>query len=63
MMVITRYELYDIEQIATSIDENVFINVLPTQMVIGRFANEEQLKSYQKTGAFPDIKPNKVKRF
>lgn len=63
MMVITRYELYDIEQIATSIDENVFINILPTQTVIGRFANEEQLKSYQKTGTFPDVKHNKRKRF
>lgn len=59
MMVITRYELYDLEQIVLEIDENAFINILPTQSVIGRFANENEQKTYRKTGQLPELKFNK----
>lgn len=56
MMVITRYELYQLEQILHEVDENAFVNVLPTQAVLGQFANEEEQKYYQTTGMFPEMK-------
>ncbi len=44
MVVITRYELYDLEQAVVSVDPNAFINIVPTQSVIGQFWNEDQQK-------------------
>ncbi|KAF1296909.1 hypothetical protein BAU15_14500 [Enterococcus sp. JM4C] len=61
MMVVTRYELYDLEQIVIEIDEYAFINILPTHSVIGRFANEAEQKTYRTTGQFPELKFNKRK--
>lgn len=62
MMVITRYELYDLEQIVYSIDENAFMNVVATQSVLGRFANEDEQLLYKKTGSFPELKKHKMKQ-
>lgn len=61
MMVITRYELYDLEMIVSTIDPDAFMNVLPTQTVIGRFANEDEQKIYKKTGNAPELKQPKIK--
>lgn len=61
MMVITRYELYDLEQIVYSFDENAFMNIVPTQSVLGRFANEDEQLQYKKTGDFPELKKYKMK--
>lgn len=44
MIVITRYELYTLEQAVYDVDSNAFINVLPTQSVMGRFFNEDDQK-------------------
>ncbi len=44
MMVITRYEMYDLDQIVHEIDDDAFINILPTHSVFGRFANENEQK-------------------
>ena len=44
MMVITRYEMYDLDQIVHEIDDDAFINILPTHSVFGRFANESEQK-------------------
>lgn len=62
MMVITRYELYDLEQIVYIMDENAFMNIVPTQSVLGRFANEDEQLQYKKTGNFPDLKKHKMKQ-
>lgn len=62
MMVITRYELYDLEQVVYSVDENAFMNIIPTQSVLGRFANEDEQKIYKNTGAFPELKSHKSKK-
>ncbi|MGX7351585.1 YitT family protein [Enterococcus canis] len=56
MMVVTRYELYDLEQIILTVDENAFMNIVPTQTVVGRFANEDEQQVYRMTGSFPEIK-------
>lgn len=56
MMVITRYEMYDLDQIVHEIDEDAFINILPTHSVFGRFANENEQKMYRSTGVLPEIK-------
>lgn len=61
MMVITRYELYDLEKIVYTIDENAFINIVATQSVLGRFANEDEQQLFKKTGNFPELKKHKVK--
>ena len=53
MMVITRYELYDLEQAVLEIDENAFINILPTQSITGRFASDDEQRIFKATGAFP----------
>ncbi|MTD38062.1 DUF2179 domain-containing protein [Erwinia sp. CPCC 100877] len=63
MMVITRYELYDLEQIVHEVDENAFINIVPTHSVMGRFANEDEQRMLKSTGNLPEIKrPKKKKR-
>lgn len=48
MIVISRYELYDLEQAVYSIDENAFVNVVSTQMVLGRFYSEEEQEHIKK---------------
>jgi uncharacterized membrane-anchored protein YitT (DUF2179 family) len=62
MMVITRYELYDLEQIVYEIDENAFMNIMPTHSVLGRFANEDEQRIFRSTGTFPELKTHKSKR-
>ncbi|MGG5358364.1 YitT family protein [Enterococcus sp. DIV0213j] len=62
MMVITRYELYDLEQVVREIDENAFVNITPTQSVFGRFANEQEQNMFRSTGVFPEIKTTSVKK-
>lgn len=62
MMVITRYELYDLEQIVYEIDEDAFINIMPTHSVLGRFANEDEQRIFRSTGSFPDLQTHKAKR-
>ncbi|WP_086349389.1 YitT family protein [Candidatus Enterococcus clewellii] len=61
MMVITRYELYDLEQIVHSIDENAFMNIVPTQTVLGRFANEDEQRFFKNNGSFPEMKRHRIK--
>lgn len=61
MMVITRYELYDLEQIVHSIDENAFMNIVPTQTVLGRFANEDEQRVFKSTGSFPELKKHRFR--
>ncbi|MGM9902525.1 MAG: YitT family protein [Enterococcus sp.] len=61
MMVITRYEMYDLDQIVHEIDEDAFINILPTHSVFGRFANENEQNIYRSTGTFPEIKQSSRK--
>ncbi|MBL1225663.1 YitT family protein [Enterococcus sp. BWR-S5] len=61
MMVITRYELYDLEQIVHSIDENAFMNIVPTQTVLGRFANEDEQRFFKSTGSFPEMKKHRIR--
>lgn len=39
-----RYEMYDLDQIVHEIDDDAFINILPTHSVFGRFANENEQK-------------------
>ena len=56
MMVVTRYELYDLEQVVHQYDENAFMNIVPTQTVLGRFANEDEQRLFKSTGSFPEIK-------
>ncbi|MGH2179929.1 YitT family protein, partial [Enterococcus faecalis] len=55
MMVITRYELYDLEQAVYSIHENAFVNILPTQSVLGGFANQDEQRIFDSTGTFPEL--------
>lgn len=40
MIVITRYELYQLQQIITSVDENAFTNILETTGIYGMFRKE-----------------------
>ena len=61
MIVITSYELYDLEQIVYNVDENAFMNIVPTQSVLGRFANEDEQQLFKKTGDFPELKKHKIK--
>ncbi|MBM7709636.1 YitT family protein [Enterococcus lemanii] len=56
MIVVTRYELYDLEQAVLEEDPNAFINVVATNSIIGRFANDDEQRSFKATGVFPDIK-------
>ncbi len=62
MMVITRYEMYDLDQIVHEIDDDAFINILPTHSVFGRFANENEQKMYRTTGVLPEIKKSFTKK-
>lgn len=44
MIVLNRYELYDVERIVGETDPTAFMNVIPTQMVMGNYWTEEQQK-------------------
>ena len=44
MTVVTKYELYALEQAVYLADQNAFINILPTQSIVGSFWNEDQQK-------------------
>lgn len=59
MIVITRYELYDLEQATLEIDPNAFINIVPTHSIMGRFANDDETRHFKATGLYPDIKVSK----
>ncbi|MGX7199276.1 YitT family protein [Enterococcus nangangensis] len=59
MMVVTRYELYDLETAVSEVDPNAFMDILPTKNVVGRFANEEEQKYYRTTGTWPEAKLKK----
>lgn len=48
MMVISRYELFDLEKSVYTIDPNAFINITPTQSVMGMYWNEDQQKAHLK---------------
>lgn len=62
MMVITRYELYDLEQAVLEADPNAFINIVPTQSITGRFASDDDQRTFKTTGVFPEMKVHKKKR-
>ncbi|MHC5267849.1 YitT family protein [Enterococcus sp. LJL98] len=59
MIVVTRYELYDLEQAAMEMDEKVFINVLPTHSITGHFATDDEQRTFKATGS---LTTNKVRR-
>ncbi|TGA95977.1 YitT family protein [Sporolactobacillus shoreae] len=48
MMVISHYELYDMEQLIKRIDPHAFTNILETNKIIGLFHTEEQQKAIQR---------------
>lgn len=48
MTVVSRYELYDLEKYVYEIDENAFVNIVPTQSVLGQYWNEDQQRAYLK---------------
>ncbi|MGY3746929.1 YitT family protein [Vagococcus salmoninarum] len=47
MMVVSRYELFDLEKAVYSVDPNAFINITPTQSVMGMYWNEDQQKAFK----------------
>ncbi len=49
-------------QIVHEIDDDAFINILPTHSVFGRFANENEQKMYRTTGVLPEIKNRSQKK-
>ncbi|MBO0475795.1 YitT family protein [Vagococcus sp. DIV0080] len=49
MIVVTKYELYALEQAVYLSDQNAFINIVPTQTVMGSFWNEDQQKQMKQT--------------
>ena len=48
MIVISRYELYDLENAVYTIDKNAFVNIVPTQTIMGQFYSEDQQKEIRK---------------
>ncbi|MGY3749501.1 YitT family protein [Vagococcus acidifermentans] len=44
MIVVTRYELYALEQAVATVDQDAFMNIIPTQTVLGNFWDEDQQK-------------------
>lgn len=47
MMVITRYEMYDLEQAVREADASAFVNFMETNKVLGEFWSSEQQKESQ----------------
>lgn len=62
MMVITRYELYDLEQAVLEADQNAFVNMLATQSIIGRFATQDEQRTFTATGVFPEVRTQRKRR-
>ncbi|MGX7014063.1 YitT family protein [Vagococcus silagei] len=56
MIVVTRYELYDLEHAVYDADANAFINVMPTQTVMGQFWNQDQQNEFRKNLVKPEDK-------
>lgn len=48
MMVVSKYELYDLEKLVYEIDEKAFVNIVPTQSVMGQFLNEDEQREHRK---------------
>lgn len=48
MTVVSRYELYDLEKYVYEVDEKAFVNIVPTQSVLGQYWNEDQQREYKK---------------
>lgn len=48
MMVISRYELFELEKTVYQVDPTAFINILPTYNVFGSYWNEEQQRAHKK---------------
>ena len=53
MMVISRVELFEMQEIVLELDENAFINIMPTAEVKGLFLDQERQVAIknQKIGA------------
>lgn len=49
MIVITRYELYDIEQAVKAVDPAAFVNILNTTQVLGEFLDEDRKSQLAET--------------
>lgn len=49
MTVVSRYELYALEQAVYLTDQQAFINILPTQTIFGNFWNEDQQNELKQT--------------
>ncbi|MDT2757067.1 YitT family protein [Enterococcus asini] len=62
MMVITRYELYDLEQAVLEADENAFVDMVATQSILGRFATQDEQRTFSATGVFPEVRAQKKRR-
>lgn len=56
MMVVTRYELYDLEKAVFEIDPQAFVNIVGTQSLLGTFWNEQQQRDEKTTRASQKIK-------
>ena len=48
MVVLSRYELYDLQQAVLSVDSQAFINVVQSTMVTGNFLNRQQQADLRK---------------
>ncbi|WP_236698003.1 YitT family protein [Lactobacillus selangorensis] len=57
MIVITRYELYDLTQAAIQADPKAFINILNTIDVVGEFLNSDQQAAKRKVTQKKEIAP------
>ncbi len=49
MVVLTRYELYDLKQIVQAVDPMAFTNIVATETVVGRFLNEDEQKKVKQS--------------
>ncbi|MGM0212861.1 YitT family protein [Enterococcus sp. AZ109] len=49
MIVLTRYELYDLKQIVQTVDPVAFTNIVATESVVGRFLNEDEQNKVKKS--------------
>ena len=52
MVVLSRYELYDLQQAVLSVDSQAFINVVQSTMVAGNFLNRQQQADLRKESIF-----------
>lgn len=49
IMVVSRYELFELEKAVYTTDPNAFINLMPTQGVMGMYWNEDQQKAFSES--------------